>query len=78
MGGLQSSGSRLCERPELLIYILSPDKDRNRKYLQVYLKKGGLHLEIHRFYIEFELFKYVSVGQSATGHRKTSKGKRNN
>lgn len=30
-----------------------------------------------QIHTEFELFKYVSVGQSATGHRKTSKGKRN-
>lgn len=29
-----------------------------------------------QIHIELELFKYVSVGQSATEHRKTSKGKK--
>lgn len=61
----------LCKEPVLPTCILIPDRDsksqKENKYLQVSQRMKFTVRNSHNMYSS-ELFKYVSVGQSATGH----------
>lgn len=64
----------LCEKPVLPAYILIPDRDsksqKENTYLQVCQRMKFTVRNSHMY--SCELFKYVSVRQSATGHIKTT------
>lgn len=58
----------LCEKPVLLTRTLTPDRTaRYRKRTSIYKYLRKFRVKISHMY-SFELFKYVSVGQSARGH----------